>query len=251
MGKGSIEMKPKVIILRASGTNCDLETRSAFDFVGARTELVHINELLNGAKKLVDYDIMAIPGGFSFGDDISAGKIFALRIKKLKSDFNDFIKAKKPLIGICNGFQVLVKTGFLPYDIELKQRATLYSNDVSHFICRWVKVRVNKNSPCIFTKGLPDEFYLPIAHGEGKFISTGSIISDLKKKNLDALLYLENPNGSYSDIAGITNNSGNVFGLMPHPERVFFSLQQPWKNKGILSIGYEFFKNAVNYARGL
>ena len=115
-------MKPKVIILRASGTNCDLETKSAFDFVGAKTELVHINELLNGDKKLVDYDIMAIPGGFSFGDDISAGKIFALRIKKLKSDFNDFIKAKKPVIGICNGFQVLVKTGFLPYDIELKQR---------------------------------------------------------------------------------------------------------------------------------
>jgi phosphoribosylformylglycinamidine synthase len=242
-------MKPKAIILRASGTNCDMETKSAFDFVGATTELVHINELLKGYKKLTDYDIMAIPGGFSFGDDISAGKIFALRIKGLKDDFNNFIKAKKPVLGICNGFQVLVKTGFLPYDKNLKQKATLYLNDVGHFICRWVKIKLNKKSPCIFTNGLPDEFYLPIAHGEGNFISSKDVISDLKKKNLDAIIYDENPNGSYEDIAGITNESGNVLGLMPHPERTFFSLQEPWKSKNKLSIGYEFFKNAVEYSR--
>ncbi len=242
-------MNVKVIVLRASGTNCDIETKRAFEYVGAKAELVHINELLKGSKKLSDYDIMALPGGFSYGDDISAGKIFAIRIRKLFKDFDKFIKEKKPVIGICNGFQVLVKTGFLPHDENLKQRATLYYNDVGHFICRWVKIKVNSKSPCIFTKGL-DEFYLPVAHGEGKFITDEKTLEYLKNNNLDALKYIENPNGSIEDIAGICNEYGNVFGLMPHPERfispyLFFN-----KYSEKYGMGYYFFENAVKYVKG-
>ncbi|MEF3279845.1 MAG: phosphoribosylformylglycinamidine synthase I [Elusimicrobiota bacterium] len=242
-------MKPKVIILRACGTNCDIETKNAFNLVGADAELVHINELITGMKKLCDYDIMALPGGFSFGDDISAGKIFALRIKSLRKDFDDFIRSKKPVIGICNGFQVLVKTGFLPYHSSLKQTATLYLNDVGHFVCKWVRVRVNPKSPCLWTKGISSEFYLPVAHGEGKFIADEKTIREIKSKNLNALSYIDNPNGSFSDIAGLTNENGNLFGLMPHPERTFFKIQLPWKETGQFSIGYEFFKNAVEYVK--
>lgn len=248
MGEKNI-MKPKVIVLRACGTNCNIETEKAFEYTGAKSESVHINELLNGSKKISDYDIMAIPGGFSFGDDISAGKIFALRIKKLKKDFDSFIKNKKPVIGICNGFQVLIKTGFLPYHPSLKQMATLYLNNAGHFICKWVRMRVNKETPCIFTKGITSDFFLPVAHGEGKFIAPSNVLKEIVDRKLDALYYVENPNGSLNNIAGITNEYGNVLGLMPHPERVFFGLQTPWKNKNRYEVGYYFFKNAVDYVK--
>ncbi len=242
-------MKPKVIVLRASGTNCNLETEKAFDYVGGKVDSVHINELVKGIRKLSDYDIIALPGGFSFGDDISAGKIFALRIKSLKKDFDEFVKKKKPIIGICNGFQVLIKTGFLPYHPDLKQKATLYLNDIGRFVCKWVRVKINKESPCIFTRGINSEFYLPIAHGEGKFVADEKVLKEITDKKLDALTYLDNPNGSYEDIAGITNEYGNVFGLMPHPERAFFSYLSPSKSSNKTGIGYYFFKNAVDYVK--
>lgn len=248
MGKKSFMRKTKVIILRACGTNCDIETENAFKYLGAFTERVHINELIKGLKKIDNYDILAIPGGFSFGDDISAGKIFALRIKSLYNDFKRFIESKRPVIGICNGFQVLVKTGLLPYS-DFKQRVTLYLNDCGHFICRWVKVKVNKKSPSIFTKGIESEFYLPIAHGEGKLIADDNIMKEILKLNLDAIRYIENPNGSFYNIAGLTNKWGNVLGLMPHPERTFFGIQLPWKSKDDLGVGFYFFKNAIDYVR--
>jgi len=244
--------KPKVIILRGNATNCDIETAQAFEYVGANSEIIHINELLKGIKKISDYDIMAIPGGFSYGDDISAGKIFALKIQKLRKDFEKFIYSEKPLIGICNGFQVLVKTGYLPENIENKQNATLFLNDIGHFVCKWVKVRINPESPCIFTKGLPEEFELPVAHGEGKFIPKDEkILNKIINENLNSLEYIENPNGSIFNIAGICNKKGNIFGLMPHPERAFFKLQRPDQRlkKDLLDIGYLFFKNAINYVK--
>ncbi|MCX7642044.1 MAG: phosphoribosylformylglycinamidine synthase subunit PurQ [Elusimicrobiales bacterium] len=249
MGKKHIIKKPKVIILRACGTNCDIETENAFKYVGASTERVHINEVLKGYKNIDDYDIIALPGGFSFGDDISAGKIFALRIKSLYNNFKKFIDSKRPVIGICNGFQVLVKTGLLPYS-DFKQRVTLFLNDCGHFLCRWVKVKVNRKSPSIFIKGLPEEFYLPIAHGEGKLIANNNILSEILSSNLDALKYIENPNGSLCNIAALTNKFGNVMGMMPHPERTFFSIQTPWKyNEEENSVGWYFFKNAVEYVK--
>lgn len=247
MGKKST-IKPKVLILRACGTNCDIETENAFRYLGAKTERVHINEVLKGNKRINDYDIVVIPGGFSFGDDISAGKIFALRIKAIYDDFRKFVISKRPLIGICNGFQVLVKSGLLPFP-DFKQRVTLYYNECGHFVCRWVKLKVNKNSPSIFTKGLPQEIFLPVAHGEGKLIADEKLIKKIIDLNLNALSYIDNPNGSYADIAALTNLEGNVLGIMPHPERAFFGFQHPWNSKDLYGAGMIFFKNACDYVK--
>lgn len=245
--------KPKTIILRGTGTNCDIETMSSFNYVGAAAELVHINELVSGKKKVLDYAIMAFPGGFSYGDDISAGKIFAVKMAKLASDFEKFIRSRRPVIGICNGFQILVKTGFLPENKGNRQISTLYSNDCGHFLAKWVKLKVNKASPCIFTRGLPDEIELPMAHGEGKFIMEDKkALAGLLKNNLHALTYSDNPNGSMHDIAGITTAGGACFGLMPHPERNFFACQHPDRPqaaKRAAAAGFEFFRNAVEYAK--
>lgn len=246
-------MKPKVIILRGPGTNCDIETASSFKYVGGEPELVHINKLLSGEKKFLDYSILALPGGFSYGDDISAGKIFAVKIRKLAQDIKKFIDGGSPVIGICNGFQVLVKTGFLPENKEYKQVCTLYTNDCGHFLAKWVRLKVNKKSFCIFTKNLPDEIELPIAHGEGKFIvEDKKIMGKILKENLYSLTYIDNPNGSMHDIAGITNKKGNCFGLMPHPERNLWTWQNPDRTihiKEIKTAGYQIFRNAVEYAK--
>jgi phosphoribosylformylglycinamidine synthase len=245
--------RPKAIILRGTATNCDIETFNSFKYVGAAPELVHINQLLAGEKKALDYDIMAFPGGFSYGDDISAGKIYAVKMARLSKDFEKFIKGGRPVIGICNGFQILVKTGFLPENRRNAQVSTLYTNDCGHFMAKWVKLKVNKKSPCIFTKGLPDEIELPIANGEGKFIMEDKAqLAAITGRDLHALTYVGNPNGSMLDIAGITNESGTCFGLMPHPERNFFAWQHPDKPaaaSGAEAVGFQFFKNAVDYTR--
>lgn len=244
--------RPKALILRGSATNCDIETANAFAYAGARSELAHINEFLSGKKNVLDYDIMAFPGGFSYGDDISAGKIFSVKLEKLSGGLEKFIMDKRPVIGICNGFQIMVKTGLLPQNKGRKRIATLFTNDCGHFLAKWIKLRVNPKSPCIFTRGLPSEIELPIAHGEGKFITKDSkTLSAILKNNLHALTYADNPNGSMSDIAGICSADGTVFGLMPHPERNFFAWQHPdrKKTKEALAVGYQFFKNAVEYVR--
>jgi phosphoribosylformylglycinamidine synthase len=244
--------KPKAIVLRGTATNCDIETANSFRYVGAEPELVHINQLLAGEKKVLDYDLMAFPGGFSYGDDISAGKIYAVKMAKLAGDFKKFIASRRPVIGICNGFQILVKTGFLPENRANAQVSTLYTNDCGHFLAKWIKLKVNPKSPCIFTKGLPAEIELPMAHGEGKFIMEDkAALTALVRGNLHALTYAENPNGSMLDIAGVTNAAGTCLGLMPHPERNFF----PWQNpdrpaaRQAEAAGYLFFKNAVEYSR--
>ena len=239
--------------MRGTGTNCDIETQSSFRYVGADAELVHITELLAGKKKVLDYDIMAFPGGFSYGDDISAGKIFAVKMARLSKDFEKFIKGRRPVIGICNGFQILVKTGFLPENRGNAQISTLYTNDCGHFLAKWIKLKVNRNSPCIFTKGLPEEIELPIAHGEGKFIMEDErALEGLLKAELHALTYSDNPNGSMRGIAGVTTLSGTCFGLMPHPERNFFAVQHPDRasvRREAVAVGYQFFKNAVDYVK--
>ena len=252
----------RTLILRAPGTNRDIETMFAFEQAGAAVSLVHVNQLIRGEERLADYQIMVIPGGFSYGDDIAAGKVLANDLKlKLGEDIRSFIEDGKLILGICNGFQALVKAGFLPeLSNDASPRLTLSNNDSGKFECRWVYLGVNKQSPCVFTRGI-DSLYVPVAHGEGKIVTLGDGISE---SNI-ALYYTDehgdrsagypyNPNGSLGNIAGICDNSGRIFGLMPHPEDYIRGTQHPqWTRLGAREYGdgFQIFRNAVQWAENL
>jgi len=252
----------RVLALRGPGTNCDAEAVFAFEQAGAEAELVHINQLVRGERDLMDYQVLVLPGGFLYGDDISAGKVLANELRlKLGEQTSRFIDDGRLILGICNGFQVMVKAGLLP---RLKkgeaQRVTLTNNDSGKFECRWVHLAVNPKSACIFTKGV-ERMYVPVAHGEGKLIGDLSAISLANEVvyytdaqgNRDAG-YPWNPNGSLRDLAGICDDSGRIFALMPHPERHVRGTQHPqWTRLGVKPYGDGFpvFQNAVKYARGI
>ncbi len=261
--------KPKVLILRTAGTNCDAETETAFRIAGAETALVHIQNLISGKVHLTDYQILAIPGGFSYGDDIAAGILLAIEMKhKLTEALNQFVADGKLVIGICNGFQVLVRTGLLPGmpapDSDtpaMAQRATLAMNTSARFECRWVDLETQE-SPCVFTKDIRPHVYLPVAHAEGRFTAPADVLAELEAKNQVVFRYAEstypsNPNGSDADIAGICDATGRIFGLMPHPERFLTKWNHPrWTRLAETEDtaseegdGLVIFKNAVNYAK--
>ncbi|MCM8778239.1 MAG: phosphoribosylformylglycinamidine synthase I [Candidatus Omnitrophica bacterium] len=253
--------KPKVVVLRTAGTNCDYETAFAFERVGAIAALVHINQIIHKEKSLLDYDILAIPGGFTYGDDISAGKILANELKYiLKEKLGNFVKNKRPVIGICNGFQVLVKAGLLPGN-GFFQKVTLTYNDSGRFEDRWVYLKI-VTSKCIWTTGLPEIIELPVAHGEGKFIGDKEVIEKLKQNGQIVFQYVDekgnlrgypyNPNGSLENIAGICDETGLILGLMPHPERHIEYFQHPrWTREGRSGEGdgLQVFRNGVNYVK--
>ncbi|HAM38717.1 MAG TPA: phosphoribosylformylglycinamidine synthase I [Elusimicrobia bacterium] len=255
--------KIKVIVLRTAGTNCDIETANGFKLAGAEPEIVHINRFLRKDETFSDSKILAIPGGFSYGDDISAGKVFANKLKyKLKTEITEFIKNGRLVIGICNGFQILVKSGFFPF-ISDNQSVTLTNNDSGRFECRWVYLKTMKSiANKIWTKELPDIIQLPVAHGEGKFVCENDTLEKIKEKKQIVFKYVDengdksgfpyNPNGSIEDIVGITNPEGTIFGLMPHPERFVIKQQYPFwtRNKNIEPYGLMILKNAVDYAKG-
>jgi len=231
--------KPKVCVLRTDGTNCDRETRYAFNLVNGNAEIVHINSLKKGYDpvkrkdiSLDDYHILALPGGFSYGDYISAGKILAEDLRRsFREEIQEFIDCGKLIIGICNGFQVLVKSGFLPGSIKNEQTTTLTYNNSQRFEDRWVRlIKTYKgNDKCVWTKGI-DSIDLPVAHGEGKFVApkeltralfnNSQVVFQYSDKNGNPTMeFPANPNGSLEAIAGICDETGRVFGLMPHPER--------------------------------
>jgi phosphoribosylformylglycinamidine synthase subunit PurQ / glutaminase len=259
-------MKPRALILRAAGTNCDGETAYAFQLAGARTESLHINRLLEKPAILDQFEILAFPGGFSYGDDIAAGKILANQlVHHLGDALRRFIEAGKPVIGICNGFQILVKTDLLPGPLAGRsgQTATLTNNDCGRLVDRWVHL-LPRGDKCIWTKGV-GPIDLPIAHGEGKFVPADDTVRQaLWDQNQVALVYAaedgspaagkspDNPNGSVNDIAGICDSTGLVFGLMPHPERYVDPLQHyAWTSRGPLPAegqGLQIFRNAVVHA---
>jgi phosphoribosylformylglycinamidine synthase len=259
--------KVKVLILRTAGTNCDYETQFAFELCGAVVDRVHINALVQAKNKIFEYDILAFPGGFSYGDDIASGKILANEVKnKLGQNIRKIALSGKPIIGICNGFQVLVKMGLLPDPKLFKQVSTLSYNDSDKFECRWVYLKTEKKvkneSKCIWTKNLPDVISLPIAHGEGKFIPEDKKLLDALNKNNQVVFrystkdgapcdYPLAPNGSVDRIAGICNAKGNIFGLMPHPERYALATMHPAKDifDGKYGWGKIIFQNAVDFVK--
>ena len=256
--------EPRTLVLRTAGSNCDRETVHAFKLAGSRAELLHLNRVLENARVLEGYQILAIPGGFSYGDDIAAGRIFANQIRHHLGDaFRAFIDAGKPIIGVCNGFQVLVKTDLLPGSLGGRsgQAATLAHNAGGRFIDRWVHL-TPRESRCIWTAGL-GPLELPIAHGEGRFVPADERIRRaLNEERQVALVYAKadgspaggepdwNPNGSVDDIAGVCDASGLVFGLMPHPERFVDAVQHPaWTSRGGSGEGQglALFRNAVKH----
>jgi phosphoribosylformylglycinamidine synthase I len=254
--------KVKVLLIRAPGTNCDLETEYAFQQAGASTRLVHVNRLIRREERLSDHQVLVIPGGFTYGDDISAGKILANELKlKLGDEIREFVDGGGLVFGVCNGFQTLVKAGILPgFTHNGGQPVTLTANDSGKFECRWVHLVVERDSPCVFTKGM-DRLYLPVNHGEGKFIADPEIVPQLNtvlyyadEKGDTSAGYPHNPNGSMNNIAGICDGTGRIFALMPHPERHIRGTQHPrWTRLGAKKYGdgFQIFLNAVKWAEGL
>ncbi len=255
-------MKPNVLIIRTAGTNCDKETEYAFRKAGAKTHLYHINHIREKGD-FSEFQIICIPGGFSYGDDLGAGKILSLEFTSWLGDrLKTFIDNGGLMLGICNGFQVLVKTGILP-DIDFKQKVTLTNNDSHRFEDRWVYLKTQEKSgkgqvDCVWTRDLPEVISLPVAHGEGKFYADSDILDKIESRGLAVLRYVDatgnascyplNPNGSLNAIAGICSASGRILGLMPHPERCIFEHHLPqWQNNKCQSFGLKFFKNAVAY----
>jgi phosphoribosylformylglycinamidine synthase I len=258
-------MPIKALVLRTAGTNCDEETQFAWQQAGAEAERIHINRLIEEPARLADYQILTIPGGFSYGDDIAAGKIFANQIvHHLAEVVQEFLAADRLVLGICNGFQVLVKCGLLPGSdggkVTLAQRATLTSNDRGLFEDRWVHLRVDTDRCVFFEKG--EVLDMPIAHAEGKFVpGNGTPIETLDEGGQIAVRYVGpggetgagypwNPNGSVGDIAGLCDPTGRIVGLMPHPERNVLPWHHPhWTRRGAGAEGdgLRVFRRGVAY----
>ena len=253
--------KPKVLVLRAAGTNCDVETAFAFRKAGGEPETVHVNRLLDRSVDLHAWQILAIPGGFSYGDDVGAGKILAAELEhRLGDGLREFVERGGLVIGICNGFQVLVKTSLLPGNRELAagEGVTLAVNDSQKFEDRWVTLQVLATG-CAWLRRGNRTIELPVAHGEGRFLPKSQAVLDALKRNRQVVVryvrpdgsdaaYPENPNGSVDGVAGITDPTGRVFGLMPHPERHIFRRQHPRWTRGEGSEGgdgLEIFENAI------
>ncbi|MDP3105239.1 MAG: phosphoribosylformylglycinamidine synthase I [Candidatus Methanoperedens sp.] len=256
-------MTPKVLILTGYGINCDIETKHAFDLAGAQAERIHLTDLLDGSVKLSDYHILALPGGFSFGDDIASGKVLANMIKyNLGEQVQEFIEDGKLIIGICNGFQAMVKMGLLPAfgGDHSRQDVTLTFNDSGRFENRWVHMKSSPGSKCVFTRGI-ENIYLPVRHGEGKFVAKDPHVLEKLKKNHQIVFryvdkdgnpagYPHNPNGSIDNIAAICDETGRVFGLMPHPEAFMHRTNHPaWTREELPEegAGIAIFRNGVEY----
>ena len=279
----------KVAVLFGFGINCDHETAAMFDLVGASAQRIHTNKLVNGEIDLNEFQILAVPGGFSFGDHLGSGRLLGNRLRfGLRAQLQAFVAAGKPIIGICNGFQVLVKTGLLPGPMtgdtqpDFIQRASLTLNDSGRYEDRWVTLEFDQKSPCIWTKGI-ERMECPVRHGEGKFIMPETIdLNTLQENNQLTVRYVDSnskigsgisdevlpfpisPNGSMRNIAGICDRTGLVFGLMPHPEAIYARWLHPSHTRGDAPLvepdeesilgewegeGLQIFRNAVEYVR--
>jgi len=254
---------PKALVLRAAGTNCDRESVFALQQAGFDAECVHVFRFMENPAALADYQFLVIPGGFSYGDDVAAGKILANQmVHRLAEPLNEFVAAGKLVLGICNGFQVLMKSGLLPWakvDPSAAQRdATLAWNDRGRFEDFWIHLRADSDKCAFLPKG--EVVALPIAHGEGKFVpADDAVLARLREGDQIALRYCDaegnpdgypiNPNGSVDDVAGLCDPSGRVLGLMPHPERFVDITHHPQWTRGHVTRadGRLFFQRAFEY----
>ena len=270
----------RVAVLFGFGINCDRETAAVFDMVGGTSERLHVNNLVQGNRSLEEFDILAVPGGFSFGDHLGSGRLLGNRLRfALRDQLQKFVILGKPIIGICNGFQALVKTGLLPgpesasLEPDLIQRASLTLNNTGRYEDRWVTLEFDSESPCIWTKGI-QRIECPVRHGEGRFVMpTDADLDHLSTNHQLTVRYVDpstelgsglsddllpfplSPNGSMRNIAGICDPTGLVFGLMPHPEAFYTMWLHPehtsmnleddqWEGSGL-----QIFRNAVEYVR--
>lgn len=250
---------PRVMVLRAPGTNCDLETAWAFAASGGRADRVHLFRLLEQPSLLAEYQILCVPGGFSFGDDAGAGVVMGAQLRwHLAAAVQEFLSADKLVLGICNGFQVLLKARILPGGAgewpppATTPAATLTWNDNGRYTARWVRLTVG-NTRCVFLRGL-SSIELPMAHAEGKIaVRDNSVLPRWEQSGQIALCYepQDNPNGSAGNVAGLCDPSGRVLGMMPHPERYVHATQHPrWTRRaepGDEGPGLRLFRNAVEY----
>lgn len=257
-----MSVKPNVLILRAPGTNCDHETAFAFERAGGNPQSVHINQLLETPAIVNEFQILCLPGGFSYGDDIAAGRILASQLKgDLANVIGEFHAGEKLLLGICNGFQVLIKSGFLLPPDEQGLPATLCWNDSGRFVDRWVHLKTD-GEKCHFLNGV-ENLYLPIAHAEGKFVARHESILDTLQDNQQLAIkycnpdgqngrvaFPHNPNGSQRHVAGLCDTTGRILGLMPHPERHIEPTHHPqWTRHevGQKGEGLVIFENAIRF----
>jgi phosphoribosylformylglycinamidine synthase I len=256
--------RPQVLILHATGTNRDVETARAVELAGGDCTILHVNELRDSPAKLQDYAMFVLPGGFSYGDSLGAGRLWASDLRwLLQEELATFIESGRPVLGVCNGFQALVKSGWLPGPPGAGPQATLTRNESNKFECRWVWLEPNPDCHCVFTAGLSERIYCPVAHGEGRFVPRdAAMLQKLRRSGAIALTYVAggggsasypaNPNGSVADIAGICNEQGNVLGLMPHPEDHVIPEQRPghWRGESG-DLGLALYEQGVRYASSL
>ncbi|NUM88810.1 MAG: phosphoribosylformylglycinamidine synthase subunit PurQ [Bdellovibrionales bacterium] len=249
----------KVLVLTGDGINCERETARAFELAGGEAEILHVNDLFGSPARLLDYAALALPGGFSFGDDLGSGQVLALKLEVILGDhLRKFVQDGRPVLGICNGFQALVKLGLLPEPFAPRTMA-LARNRQGHFQNRWVGIEVDANSRCMWIRGLAEEKELtfPIRHGEGRVVFLSSEEEAIHRRLAAAgqipLRYAEDVNGSHGRIAGVCDPSGLVFGLMPHPEAAVSLLQHPmsprFADRTAAGPGLRVFRNCVEYLR--
>lgn len=256
-------LKPSVCVLKAPGSNCDQETARAYELAGGNPQIVPLNDLLFDEERLDKYQILALPGGFSFGDHIASGSIMANELRtRLVDQVSEFCQKNKLILGICNGFQILVQTGILPSGrADQPIQAALEHNASGQFECRWINLASEKDNACVFLSGLDIKTPMQVAHGEGNFYTTPKTLRQIESDNLVVFRYVdqngiptqnypENPNGALNSIAGITDKSGKILGIMPHPERFVYKWQYPNRSRGeIEPYGLKIFQGMVQYAQ--